>query len=311
MKRLPGFVAALLLALGLAVPIAAQDATPAATPVAAPPFVTAPGLGVSEFDIVITDDGYDAPSSLPAGRFLVNVTNNASGPAAAAFLMPPAEWTLEQVQEAFAPPASEDAPPPDFSWLYRAPVAGGAGGLPGMTHQAVIVLSPGRWVIWGDDPGSTIPLAEVMVTGALPPTMSEIAAATVTITAVSNATGYDFSIEGDIVAGQQLIKFVNKTDQPHFVSSVISPVALDDEQFMTLFMMEEGATPEPDSGLPAIEEIVENPSYITTVSAGVTIWSVMDFPAAFHTVACFVPELTSPEGLPHAVFGMIEHIEVA
>jgi hypothetical protein len=226
--------------------------------------------------------------------------------------MPPSDWTLEQVQQAFAPPESEDAPPPDFSWLLRAPVAGGAGGLPGMTHQAVIVLGPGRWVIWGDDPGSTVPLKEITVTGELPATMAEIAAATVTITAISNSGGYDFSIEGDIVAGPQLVKFVNKTDQLHFVESLISPVALSDEQFQELFALEmAGATPAPDSGLPALEDIAENPSYITTISAGVTIWSVMDFPAGYHTVACFIPEITSPEGLPHAAFGMIEHIEVA
>jgi hypothetical protein len=308
MKRCSGLLAALLLGLSLLAPVAAQDGTP--EPVA--PFVTAPGLGVSEFDITITDEGYDLPSSIPAGRYLVNVTNNTSEPATAAFLMPPADWTLEQVQQAFAPPESEDAPPPDLAWIYRAPIAGGAGGLPGMTHQAVIILGPGRWVVWGDDPGSAIPLAEVMVTGELPATMNELAAATVTMTAISNASGYDFAIEGEIVAGPQLIKFVNKTDQPHFVTSVISPVPLDDEQFLTLFMMDvTGGTPEPDSGLPALEEIVENPSYIATISAGATIWGVMDFPPGYHTIACFVPEMTSPEGLPHAAFGMIEHIEVA
>ncbi|MGD9711294.1 MAG: hypothetical protein AB7V46_04410 [Thermomicrobiales bacterium] len=308
MKRFALLIAVTLLGIGFVAPAFAQDATPAT---ATPPFVTAPQLGVSEFDIVITDEGYDAPSSLPAGRYLVNVTNSTEAPAAAAFLMPPADWTLEQVQTALTPPADENAPPPDDTWLYRAPIAGGAGGLPGMTNQAVIVLGPGRWVIWGDDPGSPIPLAEVMVTGALPATIGALAASTVTITATSNAHGYDFAIEGDIVAGQQLVTFVNKTDQPHFVSSLITPVPLDDEMFMQLFMMEEGATPVPESGLPSPEEIMDNPSYITTISAGVTIWSVMDFPAGYHTLVCFVPELTSPEGLPHAAFGMIEHIEVS
>ena len=310
MKRSFALLAALLLGLSLAAPALAQDASPAATPVPAPPFVTAPGLGLSEFDVVITDEGFDLPSSIPAGRYLVNVTNNASEAAAASFLMPPADWTLEQVQAAFAPPESEDAPPPDSTWLYRAPIAGGAGGAPGMTHQAVIDLQPGRWVVWGDDPGSAIPLAEVQVTGTMPSPLREVVAP-VKITAISTGTGYDFVIEGEIVAGQQLIEFYNKTDQPHFVESLTSPVALDDAMFMELFMMEEGATPEPDSGLPAIEEIGENPSYITTISSGVKIWSVMDFQPGFHTIVCFVPDLNSPEGVPHAVEGMMEHVEVA
>ena len=272
--------------------------------------MTSAGLGVSEFDIVVTDEGFDVPSSIPAGRYLVNVTNNASDAAAAAFFMPPADWTLEQVAAAFAPPESEDAPPPDFSWLYRAPIAGGAGGPPGGTYQAVIDLQPGRWVVWADDPGSAIPMAEVQVTGAMPDTLREIVPGGQDH-GDQHGTGYDFAIDGEIVAGQQLVEFYNKTDQPHFVSSLISPVALTDEMFVSLFMMEEGATPEPDSGLPAMEEIVDNPSYITTISAGTKIWAVMDFQPGYHTLVCFVPDLNSPEGLPHAAEGMIEQVEVA
>lgn len=306
MHRSFGLLVTLLLALTMVTPAMAQDATPETVP----PFVTASGLGLSEFDIVVSDTGFDVPSSIPAGRYLVNVTNNASDAAGASFLMPPADWTLDEVQAAFAPPESEDAPPPNFSWLYRAPIAGGAGGPPGGTYQAVIDLQPGRWVVWGDDPGSPIPLTEVQVTGAMPDTLREITPA-VTITATSTGTGYDFAIEGEIVAGQQLVEFYNKTDQPHFVASLISPVALNDEMFMSLFMMEEGATPAPDSGLPALEEILDNPSYIPTISAGTKTWAVMDFQPGYHTLVCFVPDLNSPEGIPHAAEGMIEHIEVS
>ena len=309
MKRSFGLLVALLLALAMPAVALAQDATPEpAEP--APPFVTASGLGLSEFDIVVTDDGFDVPSSIPAGRYLVNVTNNASDAAAAAFFMPPADWTLEQVQAAFAPPESEDAPPPNLSWLYRAPIAGGAGGPPGGTYQAVIDLQPGRWVVWGDDPGSAIPLSEVQVTGAMPDTLREMTPA-VKITATSTGTGYDFAIEGEIVAGQQLVEFYNKTDQPHFVASLTSPVELTDEMVMALFMMPEDATPEPGSGLPSLDEIGENPSYITTISAGTKIWSVMDFQPGYHTIACFVPDINSAEGVPHAAEGMIEQVEVA
>src|SRR5215211_6882403 len=99
MKRSIGLLVTLLLALTMSVPAMAQDATPgAAEPV--PPFVTSAGLGVSEFDIVVSDAGFDVPSTIPAGRYLVNVTNEGSAPSAAAFFMPPADWTLEQVQAA-------------------------------------------------------------------------------------------------------------------------------------------------------------------------------------------------------------------
>lgn len=307
MKRSFGLLAAVLLGLSLAAPAMAQDASPVASPVPTPLLVTAAGLGLSSFDIVVTDDGFDVPSSIPAGRYLVNVTNNASDAAAASFIMPPADWTFEQVQASFA---GDETAPPNLAWLYRAPVAGGAGGPPGGTYQAVIDLQPGRWVVWGDDPGSQIPLAEVQVTGTMPDTLREVVPG-VKITAVSTDTGYDFAIDGEIVAGPQLVEFYNKTDQPHFVESFISPVALTDDQVMQLLMMEEGATPEPDSGLPALDEIISNPSYITTISAGTKIWAVMDFPAGYNTIVCFVPDINSAEGMTHAAEGMIEQVEVS
>jgi len=309
MKRSFGLLVALLLALAMPVAALSHDASPeAAEP--APPFVTSAGLGVSEFDIVVTDDGFDVPSSIPAGRYLVNVTNNASDAASASFFMPPADWTLEQVQAAFAPPEGEDAPPPDFSWLYRSPIAGGASALPGATGQAVIDLQPGRWVVWGDDPESAIPMAEVQVTGAMPDTLRPMTP-TVTITATSTGTGYGFDVIGDVVAGPQLVEFYNKTDQPHFVAAMVSPVPLDDDQFMQVMMGQEDGTPGPDSGLPSMEEMQFSPSGITAISAGLKIWAVMDFAPGHNIIVCFVTDLNSPEMLPHSAEGMFEQIEVA
>jgi hypothetical protein len=310
MKRSFGLLAALLLGLSLAAPALAQDASPVASPVLVTPFVTASGLGLSEFDIEITDDGFDVPSSIPAGRYLINVTNSSSAPSAAAFIMPPADMTLEDVQASFAALESPDAAPADFSWIYAAPIAGGATAEPGGLGQAVIDLTPGRWLVWSDDPTSAMPMSEVQVTGAMPATLNE-PAAPVTITAVSTDTGYDFAIDGEIVAGQQLVKFYNKTDQPHFVADLITPVPLDDEMFMALFSMAEGATPEPGSGLPSPEEIIFSPSGTTTISAGTMIWTVMDFSPGYHTLACFVTDINTPEMLPHAAEGMIEQIEVS
>lgn len=302
MKRSFALLAALLLGLSLATPALAQDATPEP----APPFVTAPGLGVSEFDVTVSDDGFDLPSSIPAGRYLVNVTNAASAAASASFFMPPADWTLEQVQAALV---GDGTTPPNLSWLYHVPIAGGASAAPGATGQAVIDLAPGRWVVWGDDPSSTIPMAEVQVTGAMPDTLRPITP-TVTITATSTETGYGFAVTGDVVAGPQLVEFYNKTDQPHFVTIMVSPVPLDDDQYMQLMSMGEDATPEPDSGLPSLDELQFNPSGIATVSAGVKIWTVVDFTSGHNIIACFVPDLNSPEMLPHSAEGMFEQIDV-
>ncbi len=112
------------------------------------------------------------------------------------------------------------------------------------------------------------------------------------------------------MAGPQLVEFYNKTDQPHFVAALESPVPLDDDRFMQLLMMEDGATPAPDSGLPGMDEIQFSPSGITTVSAGVKIWAVVDFASGYNIITCFVADLNSPEMLPHAAEGMFEHIDV-
>jgi hypothetical protein len=308
MKRSLDLLVALLLALTMSAPALAQDATPeAAEP--APPFVTASGLGLSEFDVTVSDAGFDLPSSIPAGRYLVNVSIDTSEPAAASFFMPPADWTLEQVQAAFAPPEDDPEGEPNVAWLYDAPIAGGAMGAPGTTAQAVIDLSPGRWVVWADDPASAIPMTEVQVTGAMPDVLRPMTP-TVTITATSTADGYGFAVTGDVVAGPQLVEFYNKTDQPHFVTTLVSPVPLDGDQFMQLLMLDEGATPAPDSGLPSLDEIQFSPSGITTVSAGVKIWAVVDFASGHNVIACYIPDLNSPEMVPHALEGMYAMIDV-
>ncbi len=114
MKRSFGFLVALVLALGMTMPALAQDATPVASPEAPPPFVTAAGLGVSEFDVTVTDAGFDVPSSIPAGRYLVNATIDTSAPSAASFFMIPDGMTFADVQAAFA---AGDETGAGLSWI--------------------------------------------------------------------------------------------------------------------------------------------------------------------------------------------------
>lgn len=304
MKRSFALLAALLLALSMSAPALAQDGTPMASPEPAPPFVTASGLGVSEFDVTVTDDGYDLPSSIPAGRYLVNVSIESSAPTAASFFMLPDGMTLDDVKTSLASETYAD-----YAWIYHTTVAGGAMGAPGTVAQAVIDLAPGNWVVWADDPASAIPMAEVQVTGAMPDTLRPITP-TVTITATSSGAGYGFDVTGDVVAGPQLVEFYNKTDQPHFVAFLTSPVPLDADQFMQLLMMDETATPAPDSGLPSLDEIQFNPSGITTVSAGTKIWAVVDVMSGHNIITCFIQDPNSVDMLPHAAEGMVAFIDV-
>ncbi len=303
MRRIMTLGVAWMLSMLLIAPALAQDATPTSQEGG----LSAADLGVGEIAITVFGNAFDAPAEVPAGRHLVSVTNRQADYAGASFLQPPADWTLEQTQEQMTLASSETAGPAELVWLFAIPVAGGAGANPGETAQAIVDLTPGRWVIWGDDPSSTLPLVEVMVTGDMPAELPEMPT-DVTITAISTATGYDFAIDGTVVAGPQLVAFVNKTDQPHFISSMTTPGPLDDELFMALMMADESGTPPADLGFDP-NEIGPGPETVAT-SAGVTIWQVMDFPAGYVTLACWIPDINN-EGIPHAMEGMIEHIEVS
>ena len=46
---------------------------------------------------------------------------------------------------------NEDRPP---EWYYQTAMAGGTGGDPGQTAQAIIDLTPGDWIAWAGYPGS-------------------------------------------------------------------------------------------------------------------------------------------------------------
>ena len=302
MRRIVSLSLAMLLSLVLFSPVAAQNATPTAED----HILSATDLGIGEISITIFGNGYDAPEEVTAGRHLITVINHTAEFAGAAFIQPPTDWTLEQIQEQMSLAGSESAGPDELSWLFTIPIAGGASGNPGETTQAIVDLSPGRWVIWGDDPSSSLPLVEVMVTGEMPTELPPITP-DITVAAISTATGYDFAIDGTFQAGSQLVAFTNKTDQPHFIASLLTPVALDDELFMGVMAADEDGTP--PAGLTFDpDEITAGPD-TTSISAGTTLWKVMTFPAGFATLTCWVPDIAN-EGIPHAMEGMIEHIEI-
>jgi hypothetical protein len=121
--------------------------------------------------------------------------------------------------------------------------------------------------------------------------------------------GYDYAVTGSPFGGPQLIKFVNKTDQPQDLAIFSSPAALSDEQFLgVLNMMGTGATPEPDSGLPTLEEVVEHTGSAIT-SQSTTTWVVVDLPAGNYTFTSFVADPYN-QFTPHFIEGMIGHIAI-
>ena len=277
----------------------ALDATPTAAAL-----LTGEALGLPELALTLTDDAITGPGSVPAGRYLVTVANRSASYDAVQALLPPADLTVEEANARLAAMNGETSGYPEFAWIYSLPLAGGMEAQPGGSGQMVADLGPGRWLlttIFGSVPRTT----ELNVTGEMPAVLPEVKAAA-TVTALGTADGYDFALDGTIASGPQIVRFVNKSDQPHFIGTFTTPAPLTDDQFMALAAMAEDATPEPDSGLPSMDEIGEGPA-TGVISPGATMWWIADFAPGNYTLVCWMPDT---DGTPHAMEGMVQQTVV-
>ena len=278
----------------------ALDATPTAAAL-----LTGEALGLPELALTLTDDAITGPGSVPAGRYLVTVANQSASYDEVQALLPPADLTVEEANARLVAMNGETSGYPEFAWIYSLPLAGGAEAQPGGSGQMVADLGPGRWLlttIFGSVPRTT----ELNVTGEMPAVLPEVKAVA-TVTALGTADGYDFALDGTIGSGPQVVRFVNKSDQPHFIGTLTTPAPLTDDQLMALVMLEgSGATPEPDSGLPSMDEIGEGPA-TGVISPGATMWWIADFAPGNYTLVCWMPDT---DGTPHAMEGMVQQTVV-
>lgn len=270
-------------------------------------------LGLPGIAVEITDSAIvGAPSELTAGRYVLTVTNATEEESlGVGFLQPPADMTAagfvefaapaspEAAESAPASSAEEESLPPPF--YYEIPLAGGIYAGAGESASMVLDLTAGEWVLWVEEPGAPQAPALVVVTGEAPADQPE-PAADVTI------TGQDmsFTIEGELVAGPQVIEFVNAGQQPHFVTMLKVPDGTTVDDFLALAATfgDPAATP---PGTLTFEEITDEFS-TADQSSGVTTWATADLESGSYILVCFVPD---PEtGAPHAMLGMIDVVTV-
>jgi hypothetical protein len=321
-------VAALLLGLTLATPTLAQQSTPVA---GASAFA---GLDLPELQISASDSGFDGvPSQRPAGRYLVTFTNDSSSDAAVDFLQLPQDVTFDEftkmaAQGGQAPAASPEAgmttpeamgspeageesgAPPD--WFYTTYMAGGAGAPAGQSVQVVVDLQPGNYAVWGDDPTASQKPANLVITGettaspVVSPTAGPEPTADVTVTEATTATGFAFQIDGDFVPGQQTVKVLNFSNEPHFMLLLKSPSPLTMDQVMQLLQLPDNATPPP--GVPNPNDFT-TAALASTQSAGTTVWLSLNLEPGTYVMLCFVPDPNN-NYMPHAAEGMATIITV-
>jgi hypothetical protein len=295
----------------LATPAIAQSGTP--SPVAG---FSAESLGLPELEVTITETSFEAPASIPAGRYFLSLTNATGEDAAADFFLPPAELTLDEIKAGLAaiPQTAASAhgtPTPDApgGWFYSYIVTGAGGGdaAPGAVRHAVIDLPPGRWVIWADDFSAAGKTTELDVTGEMPADLPEIPAS-VTILQNDTETGFVFDGPAVLAAGEQIIEVHNNSSQPHVAIFLKLPKELTAEQVLQIFELPSGATPEPGSGLPSRSEL-EFSLGAPIQTSGTTQWQIHDFEPGYYALICRIPDPVRG-GAPHAAEGMISIVEV-
>jgi hypothetical protein len=292
----------------------AQDGTPVAA-------TFTDTMGLPELRVRVTDNAFEGlPAGTPAGRYLLSLEINAAEGGALNFMQLPEGMHFDDFMALLAgPPAASpeammgtpgaEAGPPEGEggdqppeWYFQTAMAGGTGGNPGQSVQAIIDLTPGEWVAWAgypDAPQAPIGLSVSGEAGATPAVGAE-PAADVTVTMFE----YDFSLEGTLAPGSQVIAVTNVGAQPHEMYMVRTLEPVTEEQIAQILELEmQGATPAPDTGLPNPDEFIPVGG-ITPLSMGKTGWIPVNLEPGTYIMVCFVPDIES--GMPHAFEGMYE-----
>ncbi len=308
------------LLVGGFVPVLAQDATPASGN--GNPFAD---LGLPEIAVTITETAFEGvPAELAAGRYVLTVTNAleaVEGPfglesSGVNFLQLTEELTAEafvaqmgaydatpEAADVAASPTAEDegslAPP---SWFYEVALPGGPYALPGETAAAVIDLTAGAWILWGEYPGAPQPPVPVTVTGDAPADVPAVNA-DIQIKMVE----YAFVIPTPLPAGSRVIELANVGQEPHFFTMAHVPDGTAADDALAAFFARYGdPAATPAGGLRAEDLTI---AFVHgTQSAGTTAWYAADLTPGTYLAVCFIPDPVN--GIPHAMLGMTQIVEV-
>ena len=320
----PVLVAVLLFLSSMLPAAALQDSTPTASGLA--------DLGLPTLDVTVTATGYEGiPESLEAGRYLVTITADEdvgeegggvafvqpSGMTADEFLGllsgPPNETGVgdaSPIADAEATPAEGGegmgGPPPA---VFESLFAGGTATGPGQSAEIVLDLPPGEWIAEAGDPEAPQEPVVFEVTGEMPADLTEPESAA-TITMGEYVIGVT---DGELTAGQHIVKIENRGAQPHFLFGAPGPDDMTAEQIGVAIeeeMAAEGTgTPPAYSGFNPEEELsFEKGFFSATQSTGTAVWLPVDLQAGRYALACFFPDIA--DGMPHAYKGMYAVVEV-
>ncbi len=298
----------IMLSSGALLPAIAQEATPSGEGMLA-------GLGLPELVITATDTGLQPDQTeIPAGRYLVTLEAGDAPDASAGFVRLTEGKTLADLswadELAAGTPAPEEGPPiEDLAWIFETYVSGGPSTI---NPQVIVNLPAGEYGIWADDPASTMPVLGLTVTGDPDPAAIKGPEPESTATIEQIGAGgkeFKFGLDGELLAGPRIVKIVNGSDQPHFISAFQYPEPITIDQVMASIMFDPSSGATPTSDLLDLEQ-TQFVAFVAAQSPGTVTWTVFDLEPGQVGLECWIPDPLAG-GVPHALEGMIQLFDVA
>jgi hypothetical protein len=274
-------------------------------------------LGYPTLDVTITADGFSGiPETLAAGRYLLNATAEDLEEGGAVAFLSPYEMSPDEFFAFLgggAPPSSPEAGSepggeqggeiegalPTF--IYQSKFAGGVLAAPGMPGVAVIDLTEGEWIAWGDGPESSQAPVVVTVTGNFPTDVAE-PDADVMVTLVD----FGIMVEGNLLAGEHVLRIENLGAQPHFVDVERVPAGTTNDDLAEL--LESAMTGGTPTAGGLVETDLQPVLFTPTQSIGTITWTNATLDAGTYAAVCWFA--TAGIGDPHALHGMHTVFEV-
>lgn len=264
--------------------------------------------GLPEIELIQTEQGYQAPSSVAAGRYLISL-NSARGMAAYLDVVQmPTGLVSEEAGRQLLSAARDDTPVD--GWTY----AGGTYAVDGDTAWIALDLTPGDWT-WGltsqptKDGAEEIPHLMPLNVGAATPVATPVAGGVRAIQPAVDVAMADMVFQGlggaTIPAGPAVWRFHNVGRQPHHMVLTRTPrlITPDDvKQLVSSFM---SATPTPPP--PWWTEIVWV-GYTALLSPGHEVFTEFTLTPGTYLALCFIVDPTSH--MPHLAEGMAQSFTV-